>query len=204
MSNVQRRIKTIGIAGAGGIGSHLAGMFFRFGVEPRSQYPFTDWDTFIYDDDTVDASNLLHQDYTCDDLGKKKAELVAARCVMTPVPKLMTPEDFPKFDVLFCGVDSMTFRKQLYEWSWANPGKLFWIDGRCTSRQGAVLNSTQSKDDLSKYLNDSQERTGCLHEFEKTSKTSHAMPMVIAAIMEQTFLNWYRGDDKIPGRLFYI
>ena len=113
--------------------------------------------------------------------------------------------DFAKYDIILCGVDSMTFRKSLYEWSWKNPqSKTFWIDGRCTSRQGCLFNKTNAKAELETMLSDSQERTGCLHAFEKEQETAHTLPIIVAAMMVQTLLNYLRGDKPLASKNFMV
>jgi hypothetical protein len=198
------KIKTIAIAGAGGIGSHLTSMLFDFGVN-RNQFPFTDYEIDVYDDDTVDVSNLLHQNFSESDVGNSKVASLAERYLITPKQQLMTSEHFSKYDLIFSGVDSMVFRKQLYEWSWANPNsKTFWIDGRCTSRQGACFNKSVARETLERMLNDSQERTGCLLPGEKKDQTAHALPIVVAGTMLQVFLNYLRGDKPLTEKIFMI
>lgn len=197
-------IKKIGIAGAGGIGSHLAGMIYDFGVN-RNQFPVTDYHIDIFDDDTVDFKNLLHQNYRDEDLNELKVQSLANRFpVFNPQVRFMEVKDFGNYDLIFCGVDSMVFRKQLYEWSWENKDKAFWIDGRCTSRQGCVFNKSNSKAKLERYLSDSQERTGCLHKFEKEQNTAHALPIIVAGMMLQVFLNYIRGVEQLPEKDFMV
>lgn len=201
-NNIPKKMK-IGVAGAGGIGSHLASMLFDYGVN-RNQFPFTDYVIDIYDDDTVDFKNLIHQNFKDEDIGNLKVNSLSERYALTPIAKLMTVEDFGKYDLIFCGVDSMTFRKALYEWSWANPTKAFWIDGRCNSRQGCLFNKTNPKSELEKMLNDSEERGGCLLAFEKEQNISHVLPVIVAGMMMQTFLNYLRGNKPLASKLFMI
>ena len=170
------KIKKIGIAGAGGIGSHLAGMLYDFGVN-RNQFDFTGYEIDIYDDDVVDYKNLLHQNFGEADLHTMKADSIANRFAITPQKRFMTVQDFPKYDLIFSCVDSMVFRKSLYEWSWANPKGAFWIDGRCESRQGAIFNKSISRKTLEQMLNDSQERTGCLLKYEKENNFCYSLPI---------------------------
>jgi hypothetical protein len=138
-----------------------------------------------------------------DDLGKSKAAVLADRCCLTAKEKFMDKSVFGNYDVIFCCVDNMMFRKDLYQYSWVN-GAPFWIDGRCTSRQGAVFNSTMDKEQLKTYLNDSKESTGCLLDHEKEKNISHALPIIVSGMMLQVFLNWYRGMDKLPQHIFVI
>lgn len=196
-------IKNIAVAGAGGIGSHLVSQLFDFGAN-RNQFPFTDYDIDVYDDDVVDFKNLLHQNFVDSDLHTLKVQSLAQRYAINPVNRFMINDDFRKYDLIFCGVDDMVFRKQLYEWSWEKDNKTFWIDGRCESRQGCVFNKRNTKSKLEKMLSDSKERTGCLLKYEKENNIAHLTPIIVAAMMVQTFLNYIRGVEQLPEKIFMI
>lgn len=201
---ITSKIKNVAIAGAGGIGAFLAGYLYDFGVN-RGQFPFTEWSWSIFDDDTVDSTNLLHQNFSADDLGRPKAEIVAERTlgVIKPVSRFMTAEDFPNYDVVFSCVDSMTFRTSLYEYGFKNKNKIYWIDGRCGSRNIGVFSSLLSEKTLRSTLTDSTERKACLLGFDKAAKVSHITPTIVAAMMTQWFLNHIRGEDN-TGELMQI
>jgi molybdopterin/thiamine biosynthesis adenylyltransferase len=187
-------IKSIAIAGAGGIGSNLLAILFDYGFN-RKQFNYADFDIVIYDDDTVDLKNLLHQNFKLDDIGKHKVSVLEDKYVVTGIRKRMTENDFKKYDLVFSCVDSMPFRKSLYEYGWSKPkDKLFWIDGRCTSRQGAMFNSDIPKEQLLPYIDDSEAEGGCLLAYEKEQNISHTLPTIVAAMMVQTFLNKLRGQ----------
>ena len=196
-------LKRIAIAGVGGIGGWLVSNLYDFGFN-RNQFPITSYSIDIFDDDTVDVKNLLHANYAEDDMGRMKVEVLSERYngIFNPQPRFMAEEDFPQYDLIFSCVDSMTFRKGLYEYGWANP-KLKWIDGRCTSRVIALLNSDTPKEVLEKYISDSKERNGCLYKFEKEQDISHASPIIAAAMMLQNFLNLLRGE-KTEERVMMV
>lgn len=196
-------IKNVAIAGAGGIGGYVAQYLYDFGVN-RNQYPFTDWSIKIFDNDTVDASNCLHQNYGPEDIGENKATLIASRYSLTPELRFMTVEDFKDFDVIFCCVDDIGFRKDLYEYGYKHP-ELYWIDGRCSSRNIGVFNSKVTKSKLDPMLvTTSTERRGCLNPADKAKKKSHITPVIVATIMIQIFLNHYRGEDATDSLLLLI
>lgn len=184
-------MKKIAIVGAGGIGSNLLHIFFDYGFR-RKQFNFADLDVDIWDDDVIDTKNLLHQNFDISEIGKKKVEVLSDRYAVTPKVSRMSKEDLTSYDMVFCCVDNMPFRKSLYEYGWTNPG-LFWIDGRCSSRQGAVLNSKLLKETQASWLDDSTEEAGCLFEVEKENNISHTLPIIVAGVMVQTFLNHLRG-----------
>lgn len=194
-TEVASRIKNVAIAGAGGIGAYLAGFLYDLGVN-RSQFPFAQWKWTLFDDDTVDHTNLLHQNFTEDDIGRHKAEIVSERTarVIKPELRFMTTEDFPKFDVVFSCVDSMTFRRELYNYGFSHP-EFYWVDGRCSSRNIGLFNSKVGEKVLRKSLSDSDERRGCLLAVDKEKKVSHITPVIVASMMAQTFLNHIRGVD---------
>lgn len=186
-------MKKIAIAGAGGIGSNLVQILFDYGFN-RKQFDYSNTLIDIYDDDTVDLKNLLHQNFSPADIGKNKVTILEDKYVINGIVRRMQEEDFQKYDLIFSCVDNMPFRKSLYENYWSNPYKFKWIDGRCTSRQGAVLNNTIPEDVLRSYLSDSTDEGGCLLEYEKENNISHVMPLIIAGMMAQTFLNTIRGQ----------
>jgi molybdopterin/thiamine biosynthesis adenylyltransferase len=195
-------IESIAIAGAGGIGGFVAAGLYDYGAI-RNQFPYGSMKVDIYDDDIVDASNLLHQNYTDDDIGKLKAQLCADKYAMNPVHRFMEPKDFKNYNTIFSCVDSMKFRKQLYTYGYDHP-ELFWIDGRCSSRQIGLYHSKLSRKSTETDLTDSEDRQGCLLAFDKKNKVSHATPQVIAAMMLQTFLNYIRGEVQTEKILMMI
>ena len=204
MAKSKVNISRIGIAGAGGIGAFLAANLFDYGAK-RNQFDFGSCSIDIFDDDIVDASNLLHQNFYDDDVGKYKAQIVAERCLgmVKAHTRFMTKKDFANYDVIFSAVDSMTFRKDLYEYGFAHP-ELFWIDGRCSSRQVGLYHSRLNQEALKKVITDSKERTGCLLEYDKKNKTSHVTPQIVAGMMTQTFLNFIRDDLQLDGIVIMI
>jgi molybdopterin/thiamine biosynthesis adenylyltransferase len=195
-------IKRIAIAGAGGIGGFVAAALYDYGVN-RGQYPFADWQIDVYDDDIVDVGNLLHQNFTEDDLGKRKADLIAQRYFMNPVLRFMDEPDFKNYDLVFSCVDSMEFRNKLYNYGYTHP-ELVWIDGRCNSRTVALYHSMIARKQLDADLTNSKERAGCLRPVDKQAKLSHVTPQIIAGMMVQTFLNMLRGEQTNEKQILFI
>jgi molybdopterin/thiamine biosynthesis adenylyltransferase len=196
------KIKKIGIAGAGGIGSNLLAVLFDYGFN-RKQFDYSNIDVDIYDDDVVDLKNLLHQNFKPDDIGKSKVKVLEDKYVVNGITRFMDEKDFKKYDVIFSCVDSMEFRRKLYGVPIKDKSKLFWIDGRCTSRQGAIFNSQLNPEDLQKYITNDDIRGGCLLNFEKENNISHTLPLIVAGMMVQAFLNFIRGE-KTDKKLFML
>lgn len=203
---MSKKIRKIAIAGQGGLGSHLARLLYDFGVN-REQFDFAGMQIDIFDNKCVSVKNLLHQNFTEDDLGKKKVDIMAEHYALTPHYRYMLPEDIIEYDVIFSCVDSMSFRWELYNWWWNNPAHSsakFFIDGRCNSRQGAVFNSSLGREKLEKFISDSDEVGGCLLQYEKDNNISHSMPIIVSAMMIQVFLNFVRGVTSQPEKVFLI
>ena len=196
-------IKKVAIAGAGGIGGNVCKVFFEYGAL-RNQFAFEDLSVDIYDNDTIEASNLLHQDFTSDDLGKSKADVMAERYSYKAINRFMTVDDFKKYDLVFSCVDSMRFRKELYEFYWDNGKPKFWIDGRCSSTMCAAFNSTMPHEKLAQYITDADVRGSCLEDFEKQNNVCHTTPLVAAAMSVQAFLNIYRGEKFSSGTMLSL
>jgi len=191
--------KKIGIAGAGGIGSNLLAIFFDYGFN-RKQFDYANLEVDIYDDDTVDLKNLLHQNFKLEDVGRYKVSVLEEKYVVNGIKKRMAAKDFKNYDMIFSCVDSMPFRKSLYDYGWEKgKDKLFWVDGRCTSRQGALFNSDLPKEQLQPYVDSSQEEGGCLLAYEKEQNISHTLPTIVAGMMVQAFLNKLRGQQTFKS-----
>lgn len=188
----------IGIAGAGGIGGYLIQYLYTFGTD-RGQIDLSQLAIDVYDNDFVDSKNLLHQNFTQSDLGEMKADSLKTRYPMFEAKlEFMEESHFGDYDIIFSCVDSMAFRKKLYEYSWQHP-KLFWIDGRCSSRNGAVLNSDLPKAELEMLINNEDKRAGCLLKYEKENDVSHTLPIIVGAMMVQTYLNHVRGEKTFKN-----
>jgi molybdopterin/thiamine biosynthesis adenylyltransferase len=193
------KLDKIAIAGAGGIGSNLLSILFDYGYN-RKQFSYMDVEVDIYDDDTVDIKNLLHQNFKIDDVGKHKVKVLEDKYIASGITRRMTEEDFHKYNVIFSCVDSMPFRKSLYEYGWSvGKDSLFWIDGRCTSRQGALFTSDMLKPALEPFIDSSQEEGGCLLAYEKEQNISHTLPTIVAGMMVQAYLNKLRGQQTFKS-----
>jgi hypothetical protein len=190
------KFNKIAVAGAGGIGSNLIAILFDYGFN-RKQFDYAKLDIDVYDNDTVDVKNLLHQNFKPEDIGKYKVKILEDKYVVNGITSRMQPEDFNKYDLIFSCVDNMPFRKSLYESS-----GVFWIDGRCTSRQAALFTSQMPAESLKPYLSDSTEEGGCLLNYEKENNISHTLPLIIAGMMCQAFLNAIRGQPT--SRLIFM
>ena len=162
----------------------------------------------LYDNDQVDVKNLLHQNFTDNDLGKSKAKIFEERSagLITAVERFMVKDDFKDYDCILCCVDSSEFRRDLYNFwlSEEDKGSLkYWVDGRCVSRNIVLIDADAGKDMLLKNITTEDLRTGCLRQFEKDGNISHVTPKIIAGMVTQCFLNWLR-DETTQSRVTRI
>ncbi len=202
-----KEIKKLAIAGAGGIGGFVVENLLNYGYE-RNQFPITTWQVDLFDNDTIDKGNLLHQNFTVDDLGKSKAKVFEERScgVITAVDRFMTKDDFKNYDVILCCVDSSEFRRELYTF-WLDGKKKgslkYFIDGRCSSRNIVLMHSEADEAMLRNNIVNEDVRTGCLRQFEKDNNISHVTPRIIAGMVTQCFMNWLR-DETTAARVTRI
>lgn len=196
-------INKIAIAGAGGIGGFVCALLYDYGCI-RAQFSFPSIKIDVFDSDTIDDTNLLHQNFDYSQLGENKAKIMSEKYHLTSaVQRFMTRDDFENYDVIFSCVDTMSFRKDLYTYGFDHP-ELFWIDGRCSSRNIGCYTSTIPKVELEKLFNSSDVKRGCLLAIDKENKVSHVTPLIVAGMMVQMFLNHIRGEDNTSPLNLYI
>lgn len=201
--NENLNYKRIGVIGAGGVSGWMLHFLHDFGYN-RKQFSYIDVEITVYDSAHVSPSNLLHQNYTELDLGKKKVEIMAEKYAITPIDRFMKQSDFKNHDVILSGPDGMEIRKKLYEYGDKNPESLFWIDGRSSSNLGLVFNSKVPSSIRNTYLDDSTDRGSCLEDHEKANNISHTMPTIVGAAMVQVFLQATRGQFITKEKVFHL
>lgn len=196
------KYKKIGIIGAGGVGAWAIHFLHDYGYN-RKQFSYLETEITVYDSAEVSPSNLLHQNYTSEDLGKKKVNIMKDKYAIDAVPRFMTKKDFKNFDVILSGPDGMSIRKDLYEYGDKHP-ELFWIDGRSTSNLGMVFNCRIPAQVRNTYLDDSTDRGSCLLNFEKEQNISHTLPLIVGGAMVQLFLQATRGFYIDKEKVFHL
>lgn len=103
--------KTCHVIGCGSIGSNVAELLARYGIE----------DITIWDFDIVESHNLANQIYTMDDIGKPKTQALAEKLYAINPALRETLEikgaytNYPLTGYVFMCVDSIEVRKQIME-----------------------------------------------------------------------------------------
>lgn len=187
--------QTVTLAGLGGIGSYVAFLLGRLKIHRL----------IIYDDDTVDSTNLSGQLFSTSDIGVTKTYSVFKMLINYSQyhGTITCPEKFtvtsPATGIMICGFDNMAARKVFYS-SWKSlvvplseeeRAKCLFIDGRLAAEEFQVFCIKGSDTYLmQKYenewlFNDSEaEETLC--SYKQTSFCAN----MIASVMVNLFVNF--------------
>ena len=141
------------IIGCGSIGSNVAELLARYGVEKM----------VLWDFDEVEPHNIANQLYTEEDVGHPKTTALA-NILRKINPKLKTTlklrkeyKDEPLSGYIFMCVDSVEVRQKIVEANWYNPNVFAVFDFRTTLLEGqcyfADWNNMKQKNSLKESLN---------------------------------------------------
>ena len=179
----------IHIIGVGATGSFVLQTLVRFGVKK----------IHIYDNDEYEEHNVNNQAIFKEDCGKPKVEAQKELCEkINPEVEIIahnqfvTPEDIKEMSgYVFCLVDSMATRKELFEAIKNNDKIKHYWESRLGSDQGRVYYLPISKDfDYSTYENahfysdDDAEVSAC-----GTSITIVSIVLMVTSLMINQFIN---------------
>ena len=147
----------ITIGGVGGIGSWLALDLARGGQH----------ELFLYDDDTVEATNLAGQFYGMYDIDNSKVNSIRRNIntfcdspghngnkptsPTTTVYNEKYTEDSPTTPVMFSCFDNMKARKIMFENWLKDPDKEIFIDGRMIMEMGEIYTVINTAESIAKY-----------------------------------------------------
>jgi hypothetical protein len=128
------------VGGVGGIGSWASMLLARIG------HTLT-----LFDDDTIDASNMGGQLYRTNQIGQNKAsamkQTIVDFCEMYPNVLGRYTEDSPTSNIVFSCFDNMAARKLMFE-AWAsNEDRELFVDGRMLLETGMVYVVQKGEED---------------------------------------------------------
>lgn len=187
--------KTIILAGIGGIGSYVAFLLSR--MKPTA--------LFIYDDDTVEATNMSGQLYGIQDIGKSKISAITDIIInysnynsIFGILKKYT-SDNEASDIMICGFDNMEARK-LFFIKWVTHvrskpveerGNCLFIDGRLAAEEFQILcikgdDSFNIKRYSADFLFDDREADETICSYKQTSFCA----TMIASYIVNLFVNF--------------
>lgn len=177
---------SIDVIGVGAVGRQVALQLASIGAV----------DLRLVDNDIVDSSNVCTQGYYNSDIGLAKVEALAAQLEFVnldiscrSVINRWTPKMRLSDNVVFCCVDSITTRSELFD---AAINTDFFVDGRMLAEVGyvyPVFNDT-SRQAYRETLFDASEaeRGRC------TAKSTIYCANHVASAMVHQFVRWIRGQ----------
>ncbi len=143
--------QTVILAGVGGIGSNMAIILAK--LNPKALY--------LFDSDIVESVNLAGQFYSREDIGKLKSDAIAESIIkytnyssVFSCPRYYTNEETIVSDVMVCGFDSMSSRRNFFN-KWhdnvlSKPEEerkdCLFIDGRLTADEFQIFCMTGEDD----------------------------------------------------------
>lgn len=183
------------IVGAGGIGSWTAHNLNKLYKHDQ----LTTLQTHIADDDEVDLKNLSYQYYTEDHIFEPKVEALHSQFdFFKPLNTRITDgKELKKYDLVVSAVDNTSFRKLMFT-TCINEG-IDWIDARAEGRACSLMSShpQNTLPAMLKTIPKDKEDQSCQRSFELDNGIVQTGNRVIAAILSQQILNWYRGEPLI-------
>ena len=171
------------VIGTGSIGSNVAELLARYGIE----------EIVLYDFDTVESHNIANQLYTEEDIGKPKTEALA-NILYKINPKLRHTliiegkyESQPLTDYVFMCVDSVDVRNHIVKTNQYNPMVKAVFDFRTTLFEGqcyyADWSSYKDKKSLIESLNFTHEEA-----LENTPVSACGFELSVAPVVKMTSL----------------
>lgn len=178
------------VGGTGGIGSWVAMFLGRIGHT-----------LYLFDNDTIDETNMAGQLYRVKQIGKNKAE--ATKENIFDFSENKNVECFSLFDnespttpIMFSCFDNMKARKLMFEkWKSQEDREIF-IDGRMLAEDGMVFLVTKGREELyeSQLFDDSEvEDAPC--SFKATSHCGAIIGSLMTSGLNNYMSNVKLGDD---------
>lgn len=179
-------IKCIGV---GGIGSYFAEHVDRL-IESNQ----LDLNITFYDDDIVELKNILYQNFRSQDIDSTKVEALEDRYLYLSFKnKRVSQKDLDDCDLVLLCADNNLIRREAYENYIKN--NIPFIDARSNGRAVGIYTS-----DTESYLNtlsNSNKSSSCQNPFQIDKGEIEYGNVVIAAILAQKLLNYYR-KNRMP------
>lgn len=179
------------VVGCGGIGSYFAEHIDRL-IE-LEQLNYDDCKFTFFDDDKVEKKNMLYQNFGPEDIDSPKIEALRMRYFNINFKnKRVDFNDInSKFDLIILCADNNKIRREAYK-LWKENDTPF-IDSRANGKAIGIFSS-----DTDNYLNtidDSDESFSCQNPFQIEKKQIEYGNVVIAAVLAQTMLGYYRTKN---------
>lgn len=185
---------SITVGGAGGIGSWLLLFLSRTGNYER---------IYLYEDDTIDSTNMAGQFFTPKQIGEPKAD--AIRHNMQVYSEFNNTDVLGRFEeggmvtpITFSGFDNMKARKDMFEaWKKLDDREIF-IDGRMIMEDGqiySVVKGNEAKYEETLFSDEEVKDAAC--SMKATTHCGAHTASVMLASLNNYLANKYYYKDYI-------
>lgn len=192
------------IVGGGGVGSFLAREINRLVL--NEQIDLENIEITIADMDLVELKNIKYQNFTTDDLNKKKAEVLGKKyCLNYMNEEIIKEEQLKPFDFIISCVDNAKARKLIFEYCFKE--NKYFIDLRAEGRAIAIFTRTDktTKKEMFNTLDLNEENsTSCQLSYELENNIIQNGNLIVAVICSQLILNKLRGEKNKDKYIFYF
>lgn len=179
------------IGGTGGIGSWVSLFLGRIGHN-----------LYLFDNDTIDQSNMAGQFYTLKQVGKNKAEATAENIqnfcgIETEVEVFsLYDEDSPTSPIVMSCFDNMAARKLMFEKWAAEESREVFIDGRMLAETGMVFLVQKGQEDQYRAeLFDDSEVEDAPCSFKATSHCGALIGSLMTSLLNNYLTNKQIGSE---------
>jgi len=196
-------MKNVLVIGCGGIGSYFIEHLYKAIL--NEQVP-QEMNVQIVDDDSVEMKNILYQNFSDEDVLKRKAEVLGSRYSLDSKNKrILTDDDLKEFDIFVICADNGKVRKLVYDYCYGNDK--FFIDLRAEGRQIAVITSDlhkiQADRTLPKEIKENNGSCQIKFEFEDLGWIQYGN-LIVAAMGIQTLVNKIRKELYNPSIIMRV
>lgn len=187
------------VIGAGGIGSWFCNEIFDDIV--KNQIDLKSIAFTIADSDIVDIKVRRYQDFSNEDLGKNKAEIISKRHGFNCIQKrIETEEQLKDFNIIICCVDNVKTRKLVFEHCFKKDK--YFIDLRAEGRNsGYYTKDNNELNKLLKTLPDDDTDGSCQLQRDLDKGIIQKCNKVVALKGSQLLLNHLRDIKNLPEHI---
>jgi len=181
--------RNILIIGAGGIGSHLIRILESVTGDGTKEQLYS---INVSDPDTVEEKNLTYQDFTKEDIGKKKVHCMKKHSQVNgtnPYP-ILTETQLKGYDLVVCCVDNLDARRLLYR------SQVKWLDLRSQGRNAAFISYKADPSMYDTMLAGPDGSFSCQGDsWDGSNKGLHFMHVAIAGMAAEWIQRWFNGES---------
>jgi len=172
--------RNVMIIGAGGIGSFLIPLLDKTGL-----YNMT-----VYDPDIVEEKNLTYQNFTAEEVSKKKVVAMAERYKLEAMPfPVLTANQIKGFDLVICCADNLDIRRVMYN------SNVKWLDLRAQGRNGAMISFKEDPKFYNTFTSGPDGSFSCQgNDWDGKAEGVKFMQVVIAGYGAQWMQNYFIGN----------